>query len=244
VARSARLELAGGIHHVWQRGNNRQPIFVEPADRRFFLALLREIGGKYQWHCLGYCLMENHFHLVLETPRCTLGSGMRDLGSRYAQWFHNRHATGGGHLFQARFGSKLVLRDDQFAQLLRYVARNPVRAGLCERPEDWTWSSHRALMSGDPHPLIAVDRVYGWLAGIVSTGNPYRRLFDPEGPMRAIDPDLNPWNLRRALSELFAKADASVALRAARDEGYRLAEIAAYLGVSEATVSRRLARVT
>jgi putative transposase len=234
--------MPGGIHHVWQRGNNRQPIFLEPGDRRFLLALLREVGAKYEWHCLGYCLMDNHFHLVIETPRCTLGSGMRDLGGRYAQWFNDWHSTGGGHLYQARFRSRPVLRDAEFAQLLRYVAHNPVRAGLCADPEQWPWSSHRVLLKGDPHPLVAVDRV---VARLDSAGGPcdsYARLFDPDGPLGDIDPDLSPWELRPALPELFAGVDPATALQAARREGYRLAEIAAYLGVSEATVSRRLAR--
>ena len=239
MPRSPRIEIAGGIHHVWQRGNNRQLIFLEPGDRAFFLALLREVATKYHWHCLGYCLMENHFHLVVETPRRTLGSGMRDLCSRYAQWFNAHHETGGGHLFQARFGSKPVLRDEQFAQLLRYVAHNPVRACLCRRPEDWRWSSHRGLLQGDPHPLVAVERVAARLDGVSAS---YRRLFDSGGPFAHIDPDLSPWEMRPPLSELLGRVDMTAAMRAARREGYRLNEIALYLGVSEATVSRRLAR--
>jgi putative transposase len=234
--------MAGGIHHVWQRGNNRQLVFREGGDRRFFLSLLREMAARYQWHCLSYCLMQNHFHLVIETPHRTLGSGMRDLGSRYAHWFNSRHETGGGHLFQARFGSKVVLRDEQFGQLLRYVARNPVRAKLCDRPEDWPWSSHNALLRGEPHPLVAFERVSTWLESSAMPDGAYERLFDSDGPLAHIDPDLSPWELRPDLSELLAQDDALAALRAARREGYRLAEIAAQLGVSESTVSRRLAR--
>jgi REP element-mobilizing transposase RayT len=231
--------MAGAVHHVWQRGNSRRRIFLQTGDRAFFLSLLREVAAKHDWHCLGYCLMENHFHLVVETPRCTLGSGMRDLGSRYAQWFNDFHTTGGGHLFQARFGSKPVCRDEQFVQLLRYVARNPVRAGLCQRPEGWRWSSHRGLLRGDPHPLVAVDRVIERLDGL---GTSYAQLFDSDCPLAGVDPDLSPWQMRLPLSELLAGTDAVAALSAARREGYRLAEIAAHLGVSEATVSRRLAR--
>ena len=238
MARSPRNEIAGGIHHVWQRGNNRRPIFLQHWDRRFFLTLLREAGARYEWHCLSYCLMENHFHLVLETPEPTLGAGMRDLDGRYAQWFNGRHETGGGHLFQARFGSKNVFGDEQFAQLLRYVARNPVRAGLCAAPEEWPWSSHRVLLRGDPHPLVAVDRVAARLGG---TGS-YAHLFHPDGPLRDIEPDLSPWELRPSLAEVFDGSDEAKAMRAARGAGYRMAEIATYLGISEATVSRRLAR--
>jgi REP element-mobilizing transposase RayT len=237
--------MAEAIHHVWQRGNNRGLIFLEPADRRFFLVLLREVAARYGWHCLSHCLMDNHFHLVLETPRCTLGSGMRDLDSRYAQWFNDRHATGGGHLFQARFGSKPVLHHQQFAQLLRYVARNPVRAGLCEQPDDWPWSSHRALLAGNPHPLIAVERVAARLGDIGDSGdsgNSYARLFDPDGPLSGIEPDVSPWELRRPLAELLIGPDPIAAMRVARHEGYRLREIASHLGVSESTVSRRLTR--
>jgi putative transposase len=234
--------MAGGIHHVWQRGNNRRAIFLQPWDNRFFLSLLREVGTRYRWYCLSYCLMENHFHLVLETPHCTLGDEMRDQGSRYAQWFNARHETGGGHLFQARFGSKPLSRDEQFAQLLRYVARNPVRAGLCEHPEQWPWSSHRGLLSGDPHPLVAVDRVAALLDGSRPSRTSYALLFDPDGPLSDIDPDLSPWELRASLAEIFGGADQAAALRAARREGYRLADIATHLGISEATVSRQLAR--
>lgn len=242
MARRARIELAGGIHHAWQRGNNRRCVFVDPWDRRFFLSLLREVGGRYRWHCLDYCLMDNHFHLVLETPECTLGSGMRDLGSRYAQWFNDRHTTGGGHLFEARFGSKPVTRDDQLAQLFRYVARNPVRAGLCHSPEQWPWSGHRALLSGDSHPLLATARVVDRLGNIAGPGNAYARLFDPDGPLAHVDPDLDPWKLRPSLPEIFAGVHPEKRLEAARRHGYLLREIAAQLGVSEATVSRRLKR--
>lgn len=234
--------MAGGIHHVWQRGNNRQLIFREAWDHRFFLSLLREETDRHHWHCLGYCLMPNHFHLVLETPECTLGSGMRDLNGRYAQWFNDRHETGGGHLFQARFGSKPVLRAEQFAQLLRYVARNPLRAGLCDDPEAWPWSNHRALMRGTRDPLIAVDRVAARLGGPDSGFSAYRRVFDRDGPLAGIDPDLSPWEIRPTLAELVLDGRNMAQLRAAREEGYRLAEIARHIGVSEATVCRRLAR--
>src|SRR4051794_18495493 len=144
MPRKPRQEIPGAIHHVWQRGNNRHRVFVDDVDRRFFLRVLAESTQKQGVAVLGYCLMGNHFHLVVETPETTLGDTMRTVGSRYVQFFNERHETGGGHLYEARYKNRVVTSDEQFAQLLRYVARNPVAAGLCATPEEWRWRSHAA----------------------------------------------------------------------------------------------------
>ncbi|HYH58806.1 MAG TPA: transposase [Thermoleophilaceae bacterium] len=244
MPRPPRTESPGGIHHVWQRGNNKQLIFSDAHDRRMFLRLLQEVGRKYRWECLGYCLLDNHFHLILETVETTLGAGMRALDSRYAHWFNERHDRV-GHLFQARFGSKLVTTDEQFAQLLRYVARNPVRAGACDDPGAWQWSSHRALMTNVAHPLVAVSRVTELLSPYGGEpGRRYPRLFEGRGPLQHLDPDGSPWEIRPTLLEIFAsEEDQLAAMRRARQHDYRLAEIAAHAGVTESTVCRRLKRV-
>ena len=241
MPRQARTELPGGIHHVWQRGNNRRTIFVDDEDRQVFLRLLMTTARKCDWHCLGYCLLDNHFHLVLETPTANLGRGMRDLCSRYAQLFNERHETGGGHLFQARFGSKLVRTDEQFAQLLRYVAHNPVRAGLCSEPAEWPWSSHSAALAGRPHPLVSVARI-GSLLGGPRDGhaNAYAALFGPEGPLAHLPADVSPWDVRPTLAEIVTAPDLAAAVRRAKRHGYRVADVAAHLGVSEMTLWRRL----
>jgi REP element-mobilizing transposase RayT len=231
------------VHHVWQRGNNRRTVFLDDEDGNLFLRLLRRAAAKYEWSCLGYCLMPNHFHLVIETPVPTLGRGMRDLSSRYAQLFNERHVPGGGHLFQARFGSKLVRTDEQFAQLLRYVARNPVRAGLVTEPAAWPWSSHAALGGQRPHPIVDATRVAQLLEPFGADGpTRYAKLFDAGGPIAHLDPDVSPWRLRPSLAELFARDEAAAAARSARRHGYRLVEIAAHAGVSVATVSRWMRR--
>jgi putative transposase len=226
---------------VWQRGNNRRTIFTDSEDRTLFLDLLQNTARKRSWQCLSYCLLGNHFHLVVETAEPTLGVGMRDIGSRYAQLFNERHATGGGHVFQGRFGSKVATSDERLAQLLRYVALNPVRAGLCSDPAAWPWSSHAALLASAPHPLVSPIRVAALLEPF--GGDPatrYRRLFDLDGPLRHIPPDLSPWELRPMLQEIFRSDDVPTAVRRARRHGYRVAEIARYTGLSEATVSRRM----
>jgi REP element-mobilizing transposase RayT/AraC-like DNA-binding protein len=243
VPRKPRIEAAGGIHHVWQRGNNRRPIFLADADRRLFLHLLERAASKHGWIPLAYCLMNNHFHLVLETPSCTLGDGMRDFGSRYAQLFNERHETGGGHMYQARFGSRLVTTDAQFAQLLRYVAYNPVKAGLCPSPDAWPWSSHVALASMRAHALVRAERVASLLAPF--GGDPARRygsLFERGGPMQRVPLDLSPWELRPRLGLILSHESLGVAIRTAREHGYRLEEIAQHLGMHRTTLWRRMQR--
>jgi putative transposase len=227
---------------VWQRGNSRQRIFVDVADRRRFLHLLEEAAGRHEWIPLAYCLMNNHFHLVVETPICSLGNGMRDLGSRYAQLFNERHATG-GHLYQARYGSRLVTTDNQFAQLLRYVAYNPVKAGLCSSPEAWPWSSHRALSNMQIRSLARADRVASLLTPFGGNRERrYARLFELDGPLQGVPPASSPWDMRPSLEQILDHGDLEVAVRTARGHGYRLSEIAEHLGMHRTTLWRRMQR--
>ena len=243
MPRQPRTERVDGIHHVWQRGNSRQRIFLDVADRRLFLRLLEEIACKHEWVLLAHCLMNNHFHLVVETPICSLGDGMRDLGSRYALIFNERHTTGGGHLFQARFGSRLVTTDEQFAQLLRYVAYNPVKAGLSASPDDWPWSSHAALANGRNSALVRADRVASLLSSIGDDpARRYARLFEPDGPQQDFPPDVSPWDLRPRLPEILDHGELEAAVQTARGHGYRLTEIAAHLGMHRTTLWRRMQR--
>lgn len=147
-----------GIFHVFARGNRRQQIYLDDADRRRYLRMLGSVVTQYHWRCLAYCLMENHVHLLLETPQANLAVGMQWLHGLYAQTFNERHGRS-GHLFQGRYGSVRVKTDAQLWQLVRYLAINPVKAGLCERPGDWRWSSNGAVIrSGAPrwldHPRL------------------------------------------------------------------------------------------
>jgi len=168
---------------------------------------------------------------------------MRDLGGRYARLFNERHVPAGGHLYQARFGSRLVTTDRQFAQLLRYVAHNPVKAGLCETPEGWPWSSHVALASMRVHPCARADRVASLLSSVDhDPARRYLRLFEPDGPLKDLPPDVNPWELRPPLAEIFTQADLEGAVRTARSQGYRIAEIADHLAIHRTTLWRRMQR--
>jgi putative transposase len=144
MARPLRTQVAGGTYHVTARGNRRQPIFHDESDRQLFLALFKRVAERRAWHTLAYCLMTNHFHLVIETPVANLSLGMHRLNFTYAQYFNARHSVD-GHLFDGRFHSVLVESESQLLELLRYVAFNPVRAGLCARPSEWRWSSFHGV---------------------------------------------------------------------------------------------------
>ena len=239
MPRAPRIELAGGIHHVTNRGTRKQRIFHDDADRSFFLRALRRAAAWHRWTCLSHCLMPNHFHLVVETPEPTLGAGMHQLGSHYAHEFNRRHGTGGGHLFQSRFGSVLVRSDEQFAQLLRYVALNPVKAGLCDDPARWRWSSHRELLCDSDARARLEELLERWGG---EPGTRYAHLFEPGHVLEARYGSDDPWTHRPPLEELLRGENADHAMRAAREHGYPLREIAAAVGVAVSTVSRRTRR--
>lgn len=143
MARPLRIEYPGALYHVMARGNARLPIYESPNDKRMFLALLAETVERFNWLCHSYCLMENHYHLLVETLDPNLSQGMRHLGGVYTQRFNRRHDRT-GHLFQGRYKAILVEKEAYLLELCRYIVLNPVRAGFAARPEDHAWSSYRA----------------------------------------------------------------------------------------------------
>jgi REP element-mobilizing transposase RayT len=148
---------------VYARGNDRQDIYRDDADRWRYLLILSEVVVGQRWRCLAYCLMPNHLHLLLETPEANLGAGMQRLHGRYGQRFNARHARS-GHVFQGRYGAVPIRRDEQLWTAARYIALNPVVAGLCERPDGWRWSSHAAALSARAPAWLDVSRLL-WYFG-------------------------------------------------------------------------------
>ncbi|HEX8122214.1 MAG TPA: transposase [Solirubrobacteraceae bacterium] len=166
MGRRPREDEAGAIHHVYARGNNRQPIFVDDLDRRAYLDLLGQSVRRMEWRCLSYCLMPNHVHLLLETPEANLGPGMCLVHGRYARRFNHRHDRV-GHLFQRRYGSVRVQDDAQLWMVIAYIARNPVASRLCRRPEEWRWGSHAAIVERRPAPpWLDTARLFGFAAAL------------------------------------------------------------------------------
>ena len=239
MPRGPRTELEGGIHHVISRGDHRERIFDDDADRQRFLQGYADVAERYEWVPLTYCLMDNHVHLVIETPRRTLGDGCRDLLGYYARRRNGRQGEL-GHVFQGRFKSRVVLDDRYFAQLLRYVALNPVKAGLCATADGWPWSGHRALRAGVRARLVNADRVAELLGVWGGTAvDRYASLFKPANPLAVQYGVADPGEWRPPLAVLLENGQ-DRGLAAARSHGYRLREIAEHLDVHESTVCRRL----
>lgn len=187
MARKNRIQPAGGYYHVCVRGTAKTAIFLTDDDRRRFLRLLADIVDRNRWRLFAYCLMDTHYHLALTTPERNLGAGMGRLNQVYAQWFNHRHDRV-GHLFQERYWSELLESEAHTLALVRYIAQNPVRAGLCHRPEAWKWSSARATAGLVTAPrFLDVAWVYETLgADSGEAAAIYQRLVAPgDCPRRA-----------------------------------------------------------
>jgi REP element-mobilizing transposase RayT len=262
----------GAVYHVIARGNNKQRIFHGPGDWNAFLELVETAVERYAWIVYGYCLMHNHYHLLIETPRGNLSIGMRHLNGRYASGY-NRRRDHVGHVFQGRFAAILVEKDSHLLETVRYIALNPVRTRepLCERPEEWPWSSYAATLGLAPSPpWLASDWVLAQFAEDRATARARLKAFVDEGLLASAEPeswpagiysaseqyvrartaDLQPiaeiprahWQpLRPTLGEIFADAGDAIGT-AYRDYGYTMREIAEHLGCHYTTISRRLQR--
>ena len=141
MARPLRIQIENGLYHVTSRGNEKAQIFLEDMDRHVFLKYLSEVAERYTWIVYAYCLMGNHYHLLVRTPEANISRGMRQLNGVYAQYF-NKHHGRVGHLFQGRFKIVLIRDENQLLTAARYVVLNPIRAGLVTSPDMWPWSSY------------------------------------------------------------------------------------------------------
>jgi REP element-mobilizing transposase RayT len=157
--------VPGGIYHATARGNDRDTIFRDEFDYLDFIRGLAKVVGRYGWRCHSFCLLPNHYHLLIETPEPNLGNGMHLLNGRYARRFNSRHGRV-GHLFQGPYRAELVARDEHLLEVCRYIALNPVRAGLVRDSSAWRWGSYSRL-----HSFVELDTM--------------RALFDSDREFRA-----------------------------------------------------------
>lgn len=159
MPRPPRLQAAGAFYHVTARGNRRQVVYEDDEDHSFFSSQLGKVAADLEWQVLAEGQMGTHYHLAIRTRQANLSEGMHRLNSLHAHWFNDVHEVE-GHLFERRFSSLLIERESHLLGVLRYIALNPVRAGLCERPEDWRWSSYAATIGEAPcPPYLDVDWV-------------------------------------------------------------------------------------
>jgi REP-associated tyrosine transposase len=164
MARLARLAIAGQAHHLIQRGNNGQAIFLDDEDRRAYLSALRDAAATHTVAIHAYVLMDNHVHL-LATPAAAQGLSrmMQALGRRYVSGFNRRHRRS-GTLWEGRFRAAVIESERYFLACMRYIETNPVRSGLVSHPADYPWSSH-AHHSGQRSDPLVTDHSLFWSLG-------------------------------------------------------------------------------
>jgi putative transposase len=151
MARPLRLEFPGALYHVTCRGNRRESIFLDRTDRLAWIVEAQRMCQRFHFIVHAFCLMTNHFHLLIETPEGNLGQGMRQLNSAYSQHFNRRHGLV-GHVMQGRYHAILVQKESYLQELARYIVLNPVRAGIVDSPEKWEWSSYSATVGEKSAP--------------------------------------------------------------------------------------------
>ena len=159
MARRLRELVEGALYHVYARGNDQRAIFLRDEDRYRYLGMLAEVVARKRCLCLQYCLMDNHVHLLIETPEANLDSGVQLLHGRYGRWFNDEHKRS-GHLFQGRYGASRIESDPHLWATIGYIAANPVAARLTARCEEWRWSSHAATVNGAGPGWLAVGRLF------------------------------------------------------------------------------------
>ena len=269
MSRPLRVEYPGAVYHVTSRGNARQKIFWGDLDRELFLSLLAHVVSRYGWRCHAYCLMENHYHLMLETPKANLSLGMRQLNGVYTQAFNRRHRRV-GHLFQGRFKAILVEKESHLLELCRYVVLNPLRVRGKTRLGRSNWSSYAATAGLETAPEFLIvdwllsqlgqrrsqaqaryrqfvregvsDRPWEKLRGQIYLGSEefIRKHADKDRRELAEVPRVQRRAVRPSLEQILSKKGERSIETAYREHDYRLKEIARYLRVHYSTVSRRL----
>lgn len=246
------------------RGNAREAIVRDDADRAAFIDIVARVVERYALVLYAYCLMSNHYHLALETPLANLPLAMRQLNGLHASRFNRRHNRV-GHVFQARYRAILVEKETHLLNVCRYVVRNPVRADICADPGEYSWSSYRQTAGlADRDGFLASDAVLSLFGGErAAAQNSYRDFVaaaDPDLEAEVVGERLGSDAFLKArltpepipevpraqwepspptLAEIFA-ADSTPIVTAYRRYRYPLAAIASHLGCHYATVSRKL----
>jgi putative transposase len=240
------MQDPGSFHHVTSRGNRGQAIFHNESDRQALQIATWRTGRELGWECLSFCFMDNHIHLLLRLESSNLSVGMQRIGTAHAKRYNERNSEQ-GRLFQERFRSRAISSQGHLRNTIRYIALNPVRAGLCAKPEEYAWSSHRSLIGLEPARLVAAHSTLELFGSSVRAYESF--VADRDGDTAfSLEIDRDEPSVRAAristLHEIARSLDRDALVRRAhRELGYTTTEIAGVLNCHHTTVSRRLKRL-
>ena len=224
------------------RGSLKQKIFLNNGDRLNFVRKLSRVVTSCEWSCYAYCLMDNHFHLLIETPQANISDGMHMLNSDYCDYFKRKH-DGVGHVLQGRFRSPLIENEAYLMAIIRYIAINPVEAGLVSEPEQWRWSSYSAICGLNPAPeFLDVGYTLRIFSDDIEAARKAYTRFVAEGPLlERLTDQMGRLTLQELFQGVWNKRLRNMAIRIAHFKfDYKINEIAAHLKLNRATVSRVL----
>jgi REP element-mobilizing transposase RayT len=188
MSRPLRIEFPGAVYHVTSRGNARAAIFEDDNDRHLFFTTLGQTVKRFNWLCHAYCLMDNHYHLLIETPEGNLSAGMRHLNGVYTQACNRRHGKD-GHIFKGRYKAVLVEKESHLLELCRYVVLNPVRAQMVLQAEHYQWSSYLPTLGKAALPsYLTIDWLLSHFSESLPEARSRYRQFVHEGMTAGVQP--------------------------------------------------------
>lgn len=176
MPRPKRVWFPGATYHIMDRGNYKQNIYKETEDYEIFLEILKDTMKKYYFKIHSFCLMTNHYHLLIETTDKEIWHIMKRINQLYAAYFNEKYAYV-GHLFQGRYVSRLIEDDNYFLQTSRYIHLNPVKANMVSCPVEYKWSSYETFIGNKDTIFVTKERVMGYFSGKIDE---YQRFVEGE----------------------------------------------------------------